>query len=52
MSTFNQLDVCQPAETYNEQKVKGEKEKHWLQRLHQTTGGKSQTEFPHPTPLL
>ena len=42
---INQLDVCQLGEMYNVQKAKAEKGKHWPQRLHQTNGGKSQTEY-------
>lgn len=52
MSTTSQLGVCQPGEMYNVQKAKEEKGKHWLQRLHQTTDGRSQTESPHPILLL
>lgn len=48
----NQLGAYQPGEMYNVQKAREERGKHWLQRLHQTTDGKSQIEFPHPIPLL
>ena len=52
MWNINQLDVCQSAEMYSVQKAKAEKEKHWQQRSHQTTGGKNQTEYLHPIHLL
>lgn len=48
----NQQGACQPGEMYNVQKVKAEKGKHWPQKLHQTTGGRSQIEYPHPAHLL
>ena len=51
-NTFNQLGVYQSDEMYNVQKAREEKGKRWQQKLHQTTGGKSQTGFPHPVPLL
>ena len=49
---INQLGVCQPDEMCNVQKAEVEKGKHLLQRSHQTTGDRSQTEFLHPRQLL